>query len=207
MFQAPRLGCRPSVLRRVFVLSHSVLAASGVRLVLACGDDASPSDPAAGSGGSAARSGGGAGAARGAGAAAAGATGSSGSVMITKGQALALRWTAGTTSGTRLHVLLDISQHGTSKGKIECDTDDDGSLDIAPKLVDVLLNLGFSGFPTVVLTRANESKPATGGSVNVLLNVSAPFRAAVEIPGLTSCAADDSQCPAGQICLPDLKCG
>lgn len=362
MLQAPRLGCRPSVVRRVIVLSHSVLAASGVCLILACGDDGSPSDSGAGSGGSAARSGGGAGAARGAGAGAGGSTGGSGasdpslygyfnvvlnppveetntagnttflgkvydkpnptpmawlktdeaddceidtpnavlcqpacgnsavcvstnncvpyataqtagtvilkglgsseisltprannyqlpagtdlayppcsagakielaadggghgafvleaecvapietppSVMITQGQALALRWTAGSTSDTRLHVLVDISQHGTSKGKIECDTDDDGSLDIPPKLVDALLDLGFSGFPTVVLTRTSESKPATGGSVNVLLNVSAEFRAAIVIPGLTSCAADDSQCPAGQTCLPDLKCG
>jgi hypothetical protein len=124
------------------------------------------------------------------------------SVMLMKGQTLALRWTAGTTAGTRLHVLLDISQHGGSKGKIECDTADDGMLDIPPKLVDALLDLGLSGFPTVVLTRESESK----GSGNVLLNVSAPYRAAIEVPGLTSCA-DSSQCPAGQACLADLKCG
>jgi hypothetical protein len=127
-------------------------------------------------------------------------------VTLTKGQMLALRWTAGTTAGARLHVLLDISQHGTSKGKIECDTDDDGMLDIPPKLVDALLDLGISGFPTVLLTRESESKPATAGTTSVLLNVSAPYRAAIEIPGLTSCS-NDSQCPAGQTCLPDLKCG
>jgi hypothetical protein len=128
------------------------------------------------------------------------------SVTITKGEPLALRWTAGTTAGMHLSVLLDISQHGTSKGKIECDTEDDGMLDIPPKLVDALLDLGISGFPTVLLTRESESKPATGGSGNVVLNVSAPYRAAIVIPGLNSCA-DDTQCPAGQTCQSDLKCG
>lgn len=124
------------------------------------------------------------------------------SVMLTKGQPLALRWTAPTATGSRMHVLLDISQHGTSKGKIECDTDDDGTLDIPAKLSDALLELGFSGFPTVLLTRESESTPASG---NVVLNVSAPYRAAIKIDGLTSCT-DDTQCPSGQKCASDLKC-
>lgn len=124
------------------------------------------------------------------------------SVMLTKGQPLALRWTAPAAQGSRMHVLLDISQHGTSKGKIECETDDDGMLDIPAKLTDALIDLGFSGFPTVLLTRENESTPASG---NVVLNVSSPFRAAIKIEGLTSCT-EDSQCPSGQKCASDLKC-
>ena len=122
-------------------------------------------------------------------------------VMVVKGQPLALRWKAPTATGTRVTVLLDISQHGTSKGKIECDTADDGVLDIPVKLIDALVDLGISGFPTVLLTRETEGK-----SGNVVLNVSAPFRSAVEIPGLTSCT-EDTDCPMGQKCLTDLKCG
>jgi hypothetical protein len=121
--------------------------------------------------------------------------------MLMKGQPLALRWTAQAATGTRVHVLLDISQHGTSKGKIECDTADDGMLDVPTKLVDALVDLGISGFPTVLLTRESEGK-----SGNVVLNISAPYRSAVEIPGLTSCT-EDSECPMGQKCLTDLKCG
>jgi hypothetical protein len=122
-------------------------------------------------------------------------------VTLMKGSPLALRWTAQAATGTRIHVLLDISQHGTSKGRIECDTADDGMLDVPAKLVDALIDLGISGFPTVLLTRENEGK-----SGNVVLNVSAPYRSAVEIPGLTSCT-EDSECPMGQKCLSDLKCG
>jgi hypothetical protein len=124
------------------------------------------------------------------------------SVKLTKGQPLALRWTGATAGDARVHVLLDISQHGTSKGRIECDTNDDGTLDIPAKLSDALIELGFSGFPTVVLTRATESEPASGG---VVLNVSAPYRAAIQIEGLMSCT-EDSQCPPGQKCASDLKC-
>jgi len=124
------------------------------------------------------------------------------SVTLTKGQPLALRWTAPANTGSRMHVLLDISQHGTSKGKIECDTDDDGMLDIPAKLSDALLALGFSGFPTVLLTRENESAPASGG---VVLNISSPYRSAIAIDGLTSCT-EDTDCPAGKMCASDLKC-
>jgi hypothetical protein len=123
-------------------------------------------------------------------------------VKITKGQPLALRWTAPGATGSRIHVLLDISQHGTSKGKIECETDDDGMLDVPAKLSDALLALGFSGFPTVLMTRENESAPASGG---VVLNVSAPYRAAIQIDGLVSCT-EDTDCPSGQKCAVDLKC-
>jgi hypothetical protein len=126
-------------------------------------------------------------------------------VAIASGQPLALSWTAAKTGTARVGVLLDISQHGTSKGKIECDTDDDGSLSIPAKLVDALVALGISGFPTVVLTRSSSNKAADGGPPNVKLSVSAPYRSAVEIPGLTSCAVD-ADCPNGELCQKDLKC-
>jgi hypothetical protein len=127
------------------------------------------------------------------------------SVKIANGQPLALNWTAAKAGTTRIGVLLDISQHGISKGKIECDTTDDGSLSIPAKLVDALVELGISGFPTVVLTRTSASKAADGGPPNVKLNVSAPYRSAVEIPGLTSCTVD-ADCPDGRRCQKDLKC-
>lgn len=127
------------------------------------------------------------------------------SVKLQKGKPVAMRWDASTVDSSRMHLLVDISQHGTSKGRIECDTADDGSLDIGSKLSDALLELGFSGFPTVLLTRSTESKAGGGAPANVKLAVNATYRAAIEIDGLTSCV-DDSQCPQGQKCQADLKC-
>jgi hypothetical protein len=130
-----------------------------------------------------------------------------GPVRIAMGQPLALSWNKGASNmKVNVKVLLDISQHGTSKGKIECDVSDTGSLSIPAALVNALVDLGVSGFPTVLVTRELDGTAAAGGPANVFLKISAPYRRAVEIPGLVSCN-ESSQCPAGQTCQVDLKCG
>jgi hypothetical protein len=127
-------------------------------------------------------------------------------VRIVKGQPLTLSWNAGTPNmKVNVHVLLDISQHGTSKGNIQCDVPDSGSLSIPAAMMDALVDLGISGFPTVIVTREFQGGAAAGGPSKVFLKLSAPYRRAVEIPGLTSCN-ESSQCPAGQTCQADLKC-
>ncbi|HKU38990.1 MAG TPA: hypothetical protein VJR89_12605, partial [Polyangiales bacterium] len=129
-----------------------------------------------------------------------------GPVKLMKGQPLTLSWNKGAANdAVNINVLLDISQHGTSKGNITCDVKDTGTLTIPATLVDALLDLGVSGFPTVLVTREIESVPPSAGPKNVFLKLSAPYRRAVEIPGLVSCN-DDTQCPQGQTCQPDLKC-
>lgn len=129
-----------------------------------------------------------------------------GDVKLMKGQPLPLKWKAGAAnSKVNVHILLDISQHGTSKGNIQCDVPDNGSLSIPATLVDALLALGVSGFPTVLVTRELVGRADSGGPSNVYLKLSAQYRQAVEIPGLVSCN-DSAQCPSGQTCQKDLKC-
>ena len=119
-------------------------------------------------------------------------------------QPLALTWTKGTESSANIHVKLDISHHGGSKGQIECDTADSGSLTIGAALITKLLNLGVAGFPTVIVTRH-----AIGSTViapgRVELEISSTVEQSVTIDGLTSCT-DDEDCPDGQLCQDDLTC-
>lgn len=114
---------------------------------------------------------------------------------------LELRWTAASnSSASRVHVELDISHHGGSKGLIACDGDDTGSLTIAASLISQLIDLGVSGFPSMSMTRASTAQ--TG---QVSLVVSSFTERAVSVPGLTSCTTND-ECPSGQTCQTDLKC-
>jgi hypothetical protein len=120
------------------------------------------------------------------------------------GQGLALAWTKGSESSAKIHVKLDISHHGGSKGQIECDTADSGALTIAAPLITKLLNLGVAGFPTVIVTRH-----VIGSTVippgRVELEISSTVEQAVTIDGLNSCT-DKADCPDGQDCQNDLTC-
>jgi hypothetical protein len=121
------------------------------------------------------------------------------------GQPLVLAWTPpGRADQTRIEIKLDISHHGGTKGKIECDVPDTGSLEIPASQVSRLLALGVAGFPTIILTRVAAGTATTPSGVIALRIVSAAERA-VQIEGLRSCTAD-SQCPAGKTCQSDLTC-
>jgi hypothetical protein len=121
------------------------------------------------------------------------------------GRDLALTWgPPGEPDLARIEIKVDISHHGGAKGKIECDTADDGEITIASKIVDRLVGLGVAGFPTISLTRiargAADDEPS-GVTLSVLESVERP----VEVPGVISCT-DSAQCPAGQRCGTSLLC-
>lgn len=130
---------------------------------------------------------------------------SSSELQLTKGQALALKWPAATSAAaSQVHVKLDISHHGGSKGVIECETADSGSLTIASELISGLLDLGYAGFPTIIVTRHSDGlAQVAAGSVQ--LTAASQVEQAVTIPGLESCS-DDTDCPSGQTCQSDLTC-
>jgi hypothetical protein len=121
------------------------------------------------------------------------------------GQDLELTWgEPGERDLARIQVKIDISHHGGAKGKIECDTADDGSITIASAMIDRLVELGVAGFPTISLTRvarsSSEDEPRA-----VTLSVVESVERPVDVPGVTSCT-DDKQCPAGQRCATSLVC-
>lgn len=128
----------------------------------------------------------------------------SGELALKTGQPLTLNWTKGNESSAKIHVKLDISHHGGSKGQIECDTTDSGSLSIGAALVTKLLNLGVAGFPTVIVTRHTIGSTVIAPG-RVELELSSTVEQGVTIDGLKSCT-DKADCPSGQECQNDLTC-
>jgi hypothetical protein len=127
-----------------------------------------------------------------------------GSLALVAGAPLALGWTAPASAGSTIHVKLDISHHGGSKGKIECDAGDSGALSVASSLVDQLLGLGVAGFPTIIVTRAATGYAAVATG-HVDLVVASEVEVAIGVPGVQSCTSDD-QCTAPATCQDDLTC-
>jgi hypothetical protein len=129
------------------------------------------------------------------------------SYPLAAGKGLALAWKAAAqATASRILLKLDISHHGGSKGKIECDVDDDGSFTIPAKLVDALTALGVAGFPSVSITRTSITSALTARG-RIDLRLFSYFDRPVEVPGLVSCTGDDTECPTGKKCRDDKTCG
>ena len=127
------------------------------------------------------------------------------SLPLAAGQALTLTWKAASNpKASRIHVKLDISHHGGSRGAVTCDSDDTGSVTISGDLMTKLLALGVAGYPTVIVTRTSTGTASlTKGHVE--LRVSSEVETPVQIAGLESCGSDED-CPTGKTCQADLTC-
>ena len=99
-----------------------------------------------------------------------------------------------------IHVKLDISHHGGSKGKSSA-TRRHGSLEITASFVAKLLALGVAGYPTVSLTRRRAVELSAAGAR--VLHDSQP-------PAFRDRGAhllhDADHCPDGQTCQNDTTC-
>ena len=105
---------------------------------------------------------------------------------------------------TTIRAKLDISHHGGTKGVIECEAPDTGSLELSAGILKELVDLGVAGFPTIAITRlAVGSTTISPGRVDLV--IASDVERSVQIPGLTSCT-EDAQCPNGQTCQSDLTC-
>jgi hypothetical protein len=124
---------------------------------------------------------------------------------LDEGKALELAWNGATDpKSSQVHIKLDISHHGGSRGQIECDADDTGALTISAALMTELIQLGVAGFPSVILTRmSSDSAKIEVGRVE--LTVSSKTERIVSVAGYASCT-EDSDCPDGGVCQPDLTC-
>jgi hypothetical protein len=126
-------------------------------------------------------------------------------VQPVAGQPLVLAWKPPAQANvSRIEVTMDLSHHGGSKGKIECDVADTGGLAIPAAQITTLLGFGISGFPTVVVTRVASAGTATRLG-RATLRVVASVEREVAIEGLHSCTAN-ADCPAGMTCQVDLQC-
>ena len=127
-------------------------------------------------------------------------------VTVESGKPIELRWAPPAAGeATVVQVALDLSVHGGTKGKIECEVPDTGSLVIDATLVTRVMALGTAGFPSVVLARSSNTFSALPAG-RIKLSLMSEVLRAIEIPGQVSCE-QDSDCPSGQVCQGNLLCG
>ena len=99
---------------------------------------------------------------------------------------------------------LDISHHGGTKGEIEHDVADSGSLEISAEMISSLIELGVAGFPSVSLSRVAVASTAIAPGV-VTLQILSSVSRALTVSGFQSCNVD-ADCPTGKACKQDLTC-
>lgn len=128
------------------------------------------------------------------------------SVALDADQPVTVTWSApGVAGAARISLELDIAQHGGTPAAIACDVADTGSFEIPVALTNQLLELGFSGFPSLAVVRESvDSTDTAVGCVELSATSAAVYD--VDIPGLTSCS-DDNDCTPPETCQPDLTCG
>jgi hypothetical protein len=130
-----------------------------------------------------------------------------GTVLFEEGEPVRLQWEPGDEPSARVRVVVDLSHHGGQRGEIDCDVPDTGSMEIAAELVTELLELGWSGFPSLWIARQTRgSTVIAAGRVDLVVSSAAVVP--IDIPGLSSCSeiGASDECPAGQTCQPDLQC-
>ena len=130
---------------------------------------------------------------------------SSSEILVEADSPIDLEWTPPSSDGpAKVHVEVNINNHGVTSAWIACDVADTGSTSIAASLVTELVELGFSGYPTVLIRRQSAaSTEIEPGCVDFVASSEVTLDAA--IPGLVSCSQNED-CPPDQNCQDDLTC-
>jgi hypothetical protein len=120
-------------------------------------------------------------------------------LVLSKDQDLHVEWTP-PSAGVRstIHLRITIDQHGNTPVQLECETADDGSIDVPTSLVNQLIDAGVTGFPNGVLYRHTvDSQPLGDGCVQFEVGSEAEPR--IQVAGSIPCN-DPSDCPTGTEC-------
>ncbi|HEX6274421.1 MAG TPA: hypothetical protein VFZ53_15370, partial [Polyangiaceae bacterium] len=126
-------------------------------------------------------------------------------LSVVRGQPLALRWTPPAQQyGQVVHLEFQFNRHGGTPTWLECDAPDTGSFDVPASLLDALLDLEVSGWPTLTAARRTvDSTDVASGCVE--LRVISAVTLDVSLPGITSCDSENP-CPPPQECQANLLC-
>jgi hypothetical protein len=124
-----------------------------------------------------------------------------GDILVEDGKDINLQWVPPAISGvSTINVRINISYHGGTKGEIQCDCEDNGSLTIPGAMLDKLKSYGIAGYPLVEITRKSVG---TNADAKASVIVQCSVTKLLTIPGVTSCN-QDGDCP-GKTCV-DRKC-
>lgn len=120
------------------------------------------------------------------------------SLLLADGQPITVQWLPPPVSGvSTITVRINISYHGGTKGEIQCQCEDNGSVTIPGVMLDELKSYGIAGWPVVDITRKSS---AVDENTGVQLVVETTVTRLLMIPGLQSCNGQ-GECPAGQECV------
>lgn len=123
-------------------------------------------------------------------------------IVLADGQPITLKWEPPKVPGvSTISILIDISYHGGTKGKIEFECEDNGSVTIPGAMLDELKSYGLAGWPRVDITRQSVSVDETSKAKFIVQCMVTKF---LTIPGVKSCDGEE-ECPDGQTCK-DRRC-
>jgi hypothetical protein len=118
-------------------------------------------------------------------------------LSLSTGRPVTVEWIS-TGSEAKLQLVLSVDQHGLTPVKLVCESDDTGSLSIAPELVSDFLAFGVSGFPSAdYYLRTVDSVDITPGCVELIAH--SHRQTLLDVEGHTPCDAP-ADCPVGQMC-------
>lgn len=129
-------------------------------------------------------------------------------VALAPGRAASVTWVPPATPGrSRVLASLNLSFHGGDPYRIECDTDDDGSLEIPMTLIDQLLGYEYGGFPGLNLARRAANSVAGPDGCIEFGGSSSVNRHPVVVEGEISCnPTEPGVCPEGLACSSNWLC-
>jgi hypothetical protein len=128
-------------------------------------------------------------------------------ILLNRDQPVHVQWNApSANTSAQIEIELDISHHGGAKGLLRCEVPDTGSFQVPATLATQLLELGYSGWPTIIVRRRARGSAVTSlGRVD--LDILQMSELELQIEGLVSCNDDTPCIPLGQTCQQDKLCG
>lgn len=124
-----------------------------------------------------------------------------GEILSEDGKPITLQWTPPKIQGvSTISVRINISYHGGTKGEIQCECEDNGSLTIPGAMLDQLKSFGMAGFPIVEITRKSVGYDENAKALAI---VECTATRLLSIPGIVSCNQNED-CP-NQNCV-DRRC-
>ena len=127
--------------------------------------------------------------------------------VLSPGQPLTVAWQKQEPAQARVHLRLNVDQHGNTPVALECDSADTGSFTIPAGMIDALLASGQSGVPNAKIERRTVDSVSAGpGCVEMAVRsrIGEP-KLKLRVAGVDYCTPP-LQCPAGKTCNDQFIC-
>jgi hypothetical protein len=114
-------------------------------------------------------------------------------IVLEDGKPVTFKWQKPALAGiSTMHIRINLSYHGGTKGEILVDCDDNGEVTVPAAMIDKLKSLGIAGWPIADLTRRSI---ATQDSTHSRIVIESTVTRDLVVPGVISCNDDESCAP------------